>query len=175
MRTVRTVLTLAVALLIAQPLMAAKERKERKEPREPKAAACPAAQVVDRMAGALTLSEEQKTKIADLKKDFGPKMADARKKADVLTPEQKKARVEAAKAAKDAGKSRKEAQEAIDAATKVTEEQKTKMKEGNQEFEQLRKDLVAKVESLLTPEQKEQIKKARGEKRKGGDEKKPAK
>ena len=93
----RMVLTLAVALLIASPVLAAPKKGEKK-------AVCPAAQAVDQMTRGLTLTDDQKAKLDSIKKEFGPKLTEAMKALDVLTPEQKQAGKDAAKAAKAAGK-----------------------------------------------------------------------
>ena len=60
-----------------------------------------------------------------MKKDFAPKLDEARKKMDVLTPEQKKAREEAVKKATDDGKSRREIRAAGEAAVTLNYKQKS--------------------------------------------------
>lgn len=89
----RTILTLALALLIASPAIALAKGEKKPAP-------CPATQFVNQMTKNLTLTDDQKTKLEGFEKEFGPKMVDAAKAGDVLTPEQKKARHEAEKAAK---------------------------------------------------------------------------
>ena len=119
----RTILTLALALLIASPVFAAKKKAEKKAP-------TPATQAVDNMTKNLTLTDDQQTKLDGIKKEFNPKLADAMKAVDeLLTPEQKKARQEAGKAAKAAGKTGKEAYQAVQDAMKLTPEQKEKVAE----------------------------------------------
>lgn len=164
MRSARVVLTLAVALLMASPLLAGP--KKGGEKKEKKAPQCPAAQRIEKMVAGLTLADDQKAKIGEIGKEFGPKLAEVMKKMDVLTPEQKKAKADAAKAAKAAGKKGKEAQAAIDAAVNLTEEQKAKIAEAKKEMAPLEKDLCEKVTAVLTPEQKEQLKKAKPGKKK---------
>ena len=160
MKTVRMILALAVVLLIAAAPLAAKERGEKKAP------PCPAAAVVDRIVKDLTLTAEQTTKLDELKKEYGPKLMEAAKKGDVLTPEQKKAAADARAAAKAAGKKGKDAAADIDAATKITDEQKAKIADCRKECGALSKELGEKVKAVLTAEQKEQIKKAHDEKKK---------
>ena len=158
MRTVRTVLFLGAALLLACPwLMAADKCKD--PPKGKKAPQCPAAQRVDKMTEGLTLTDDQKAKLGELKKEFGPKLMDAMKKSDVLTPEQKKACGEAMKAAKAAGKDKKEVMQAGEAAAKISDEQKAKMAEAKKALAPLEKELREKAMAVLTSEQQELVKK----------------
>ena len=164
MRSARTVLTLALVLVMATALAAAPKKGKGKKGK--KAPPCPAAQRVDRMLSGVELTDEQKTKLGEIKKEFGPKLMEVMKKMDVLTPEQKKARAAAAKEAKAAGKKGKEAREAIDAAVKMTEEQKDKIAEVRKEMRPLEKELREQVLAVLTDEQKQQVKKPHGGKKK---------
>jgi Spy/CpxP family protein refolding chaperone len=117
-------------------------------------------QRVDRMLKAVTLTDEQKAKVADLKKEYEPKFKElGQKMKGVLTPEQKTARVEAAKAAREAGKSRQDVRAAAEAAMKMTDQQKAKLAEVRKANMSLGKEFRDKVVGLLTPEQKEQLKK----------------
>jgi Spy/CpxP family protein refolding chaperone len=127
---------------------------------------------VDMMVFGLTLTDEQKAKVAELKKEYDPKFTENMTKSQgVLTDEQKKARREAAQKARADGKNRKEMQEAIDAAVKLTPEQKKTQEELKKAGEALTKEVQAKVDSILTAEQKEQQKKMREEmqKRRSGN------
>ena len=111
----------------------------------------------------LNLTDDQKSKLADLKKEYAPKVKEAAGKVEgVITDEQKKARDEAMKTARDAGKKGREVFEAGTAAMKLTDEQKTKLADARKAMETLTKEIREKVTSLLTPEQKEILKKARG-------------
>ena len=159
MRTARIALTLVVALLITCPMLAAVEKCESKC-KGKKAPACPAAQRVDKMVAGLKLTDAQKASLTTVKKEYGPKLMAAMKKMDVKTPEQKKAAAEAAKEAKAAGKKGKELHQAIEAAVKLTDAQKTQLACAKKEMGTLEKDLCKKVMAVLTPEQKEQLKKA---------------
>jgi len=165
MRTARIAVTLALAILIAGPALGAAKKKPEKKPPP-----CPAAQRVEKMLAGLTLTDEQKSELDKVKNEFGPKLVEALKKTDVLTPEQKKARDEAFKAAKAAGKTGKELKEAAEAAVKLSDEQKARLKEARAAVTDLQKELDKRVMSLLTADQKEQLKKKAQEARK-----KPAK
>ena len=153
----RTILTLAVALLIASPAIALAKGEKKPAP-------CPAKQAIDQMTKNLTLTDDQKTKLEGIAKEFGPKMMDAMKAGDVLTKEQKKAAHDAAKDAKAAGKKGKELKQAVDDATKATPEQKSKMDDSAKQLKALQKDLREKVMPVLTPEQQEQLKPKKGKK-----------
>lgn len=154
MRTARIVVTLAVALLIASPLFAAPKKKKKPAP-PPKD---PVAERVDRMVQGLDLSAEQVAKLDEIKKEFGPKLVEALKAADVMTPEQKQAMAEAAKKAKAEGKTPEEAKKAIAEAVKLTDEQKAKQAEARKAVQPLEKELRAKVMEVLTAEQQAKVK-----------------
>lgn len=159
MRAARMVLILAVAVLIASPLLAKEAKKKAAKP-----APCPADQYLTRMLADVTLTAEQKTKIDALKKEFGPKIMEARKKVDaVLTADQKKARGEAMKKAKADGKTGKEAAAAVAAAMKLTDDQKAKQAEAQKAVAALTKELDKAARDLLTAEQKASLKKKAGE------------
>jgi hypothetical protein len=87
----------------------------------------------------ITLSEDQQAKLKALKDEYGPKLAAlTAKQNEILTPEQRTARAEAAKANREAKKSGKEAQEAVNAALKLTDEQKAKWTATQKEMQELR-------------------------------------
>lgn len=153
MKTARMVLALALVMLIASPLMAKKPKKE---------APGPAAVQIDRITKSLTLTDDQKAKLEDLKKEYNPKLADAAKKIDdVLTDDQKKAAKDAEKAAKDAGKKGKEVHQAGEGAVMatLTEDQKTKRIDARKDAKNLEKELRIKVLDVLTADQQDQVKK----------------
>ena len=86
----------------------------------------------------LNLTDEQKSKIEAVQKEYAPKTKELREKMDsILTEDQKKARKEAIEAAKTADEKRGEAYESIRAAVKLTDEQKAKRGEVMKEMERL--------------------------------------
>lgn len=162
MRTVRTGLVLVLALLIAAPLLAG----EKKGKKAPKPAPCPAKAFADRMLKDITLTDEQKAKLGELCKEFGPKLAALNKeKMGILTDEQKKARSAAEKEAKAAGKKGKEMYDAVNAAVKLTDDQKEKTDKINKESAALNKELGGKIRDFLTDDQKAQLKAKAGKKK----------
>jgi Spy/CpxP family protein refolding chaperone len=151
MRVVRVLLVLAVALLMVSPALAQEKKKGKRggAGRDP----------LGMMLRGVTLDDAQKTKVDAIKKDYAPKLAEAAKKADVLTEAQKKARADALKAAQDAGKSRQEIGAAVREAVKLTDDQKKQQTEATQAMQALAKEMRGKVMEILTPEQKEQVNK----------------
>jgi Spy/CpxP family protein refolding chaperone len=101
----------------------------------------------------LNLTDDQKAKVKELRKEYGPKFKAA---ADsVLTADQKEAREDAVKAAKAEGKKGPEVGKAAMEAVKLTDDQKAKMKEV---MKPLHKEVHEKLMAILTPEQQEQLK-----------------
>jgi Spy/CpxP family protein refolding chaperone len=122
----------------------------------------------------LKLTDDQKAKLEELKKEYAPKeKALTGKREGVLTADQKKARDDARKAAKDAGKSRREIFQAGMEAVKLTDAQKATMADVRKAAGALNKEISEKVNKILTPEQQEILKKARGNRgghrNRGGD------
>jgi Spy/CpxP family protein refolding chaperone len=163
LKAVTTALVLIVSLVFVADLSAAK--KDRRHNGQP--GGQPNFSRIDMMVRGLTLTEEQKTKVADLKKVYDPKLKENRTKFEgLMTEEQKKASKEAMDKARADGKKFKEVWEAGQAAAKFTPEQKAKLEEAKKATDALQKEVREKVMSILTPEQKEQLKKAREEMKK---------
>ena len=141
---VRTLFTLALAVVIASPLLAAEGKKGKKGAK----AHDPAEQVLKSLEKA-ELTADQVAKIKELAAACAEKCKAVQAKA-ALTDEQKKARQEAQAKAKADGKKGKEAQEAVMAAMNLTEAQKAAMKEEAELHAGLKKEAVA----LLTADQK---------------------
>ncbi len=163
MRTARIAVGLAVVILATSTVLAAPKNEGKKEKKAPP---CPAAQRAEKMLEGVTLTDEQKTKLQALNAEYGPKLTEALKTADVLTPEQKKVRAEVMKDAKASGKKGKELAAEIEAKVKLTDDQKAKQAEAKKAVASLEKEFLAKVAELLTDEQKAQLKKP--EKKKAG-------
>jgi Spy/CpxP family protein refolding chaperone len=110
----------------------------------------------------VTLTDEQKTKVAELKKVYDPKFKQAREKLDtILTDEQKKMKQEA----KEAGKNPKDLWKIL----KLTDDQMAKLKEGQKALQTLRKEAREKAMDILTPEQKKQLQKTMIDRMRKGD------
>jgi hypothetical protein len=137
-----------VAALIAVPGSQGQEKKKKKD------ASAGIKKKLDDAELPADLLEKAK-KVVD---EHAPKIAEAQAAVDsILTDEQKKARSAAQKAAKDAGKKGREAAADVEAALKLTDEQKDKMKEAS---DALTKATAARNEALgalLTDEQKQKV------------------
>jgi hypothetical protein len=114
----------------------------------------------------IELSEEQKTKLADIEKKFSEKWKAAQDKAQ-LTEEQRRARREASQKARQEGKQGEELRAAVNAAVSLTDDQK----KGQEEATALRKEIGEAVQGILTDEQKARLKELREQRgrRGGGD------
>lgn len=124
----------------------------------------------------IELTEEQKTKVAALEKEYGPKMKELREKLNkIMTEEQKKARLDVMKEAREKGKEGKkgkELAEAIKSAMKLTEEQQKTYDEADKKIVALRQEILEKVKPLLTDEQKAKLpQRAAAGKKKSADKK----
>ena len=178
----RSIITLSLALLLVAPLAAADKQKEAKKRPAPSGRFVAAFLPKEIQT---TLTEEQKEKITALGKEFGPKLAEiAKKRAGILTDEQKHAQAHAMKAAIEAGKKGREMMDAVKAAVQLTDEQKQQMKDLQKEATPLQTEVRKKVIALLTDEQKAKLpkrpakkeahaeNKAKGEKKNAKEEKK---
>ena len=107
----------------------------------------------------IELTADQKTKVEALNKEFGPKLAECRKKAaSIITADQKKVRTEATKKAKADGKKGKELRAAVNAAVAITADQKAQQAECKKVMGALQKQIKTQFAALLTDEQKAKIK-----------------
>lgn len=100
----------------------------------------------------LDLTEEQKAKVVELRKEFGPKLAELTK-AVGLTKEDREARMAAQKEAKEKGLKGKEMRDYVAAKAPLTDEQK----EAQKAVMQLNGKIREKLASILTDEQKEKL------------------
>jgi Spy/CpxP family protein refolding chaperone len=156
MKTLRIVLMVVVALLIASPLMAAEGKKGRGGPRGE------GGFDIFRMYERLDLNDKQKEQLAEIKKEFEGKLKELGEKARP-NEEQRKALEEA----KTSGKSRDEVRKIME--EKSTDAQKAARKEIGEVMTKIRD----KVKAILTDEQVKKLEEfgKRGPGRRGGDKK----
>jgi Spy/CpxP family protein refolding chaperone len=164
MKTVRSVLAV-VACLTMVGILAAAEGEKPGGRRGPGAGGPgrgdPTARI-DFMVRGLDLTDAQKAKIEDIKKEFAPKLKAAQEKSEsILTDEQKKARTEVYQKARESREGFQNLRETAEKAMKLTDEQKKQRDEARKASEELNKALMDKVTDVLTPEQKEKLQKAR--------------
>ena len=147
MKKTLAILTACVlAVSFVAPVMAA-DKKKKKAPTAVK------------VPMGIELTADQKTKLDALNKEFGPKLAECRKKAaGIITADQKKARAEAVKKAKADGKKGKEVQAAANAAVAITADQKKLQAETKKAMGALNKEIRTQFAALLTDEQKAKLK-----------------
>ena len=139
----------ALASLVAADA-AAQDKKSRKQ-------GDPAAQIKKRLVAA-ELPADVLEKCNKLIAEHGPKLKEAQAKVDaVLTAEQKQARAAAQKAAKQASKKRKEAAAEVEAAAKLTDEQKTKLAAAQSELKSAQTALQTALRGALTTEQQQKV------------------
>lgn len=164
----KCLLSIGLAAFLLAPVMAEDAKAKRAKPNARKEQ--PAVQLPKE----ITLTDEQKTKVAELEKEYAPKMKELREKLDkTMTEEQKKARLEVMKEAREKGKEGrkgKELQQAIKDAMKLSEEQQKSYDEADKKLIALRQEILEKVKPLLTDEQKAKLPQ-RPERKKGKDRK----
>lgn len=167
----KCLLSLSLAAFLLSPVMAEDAKAKKAKPNARKEQ--PAVQLPKE----ITLTDEQKTKVAELEKEYAPKMKELREKLDkVMTEEQKKARLDVMKEAREKAKDNKEAKrgkelaQAIKDAMKLSEEQQKSYDETDKKIVALRQEILEKVKPLLTDEQKEKLPK-RPERKKATDKK----
>lgn len=129
----------------------------------------PAAGLLKKVDSLTDLTDEQKEKIAAIKKEHEPKLRAAQEKVNAsLTREQRQARTEAQKAARQAGKKGKEAQAEAIAAMKLTDEQKKEFEAAQKEMDQAQAAFRSDLGEVLSDEQKAAagLKSGKGKKKK---------
>lgn len=172
----KCLLSLGLAAFLIAPAFA-----EDAKPKKNRPAAARKEQPAVQLPKEITLTDEQKTKVAEIEKEYAPKMKELREKLDkVMTEEQKQARLNVMKEAREKAKDKdakdakrgKELQQAIKDAMKLSEEQQKKYDETDKQIVALRQEILEKVKPILTDEQKEKLPKR--PERKPGKNKKAA-
>lgn len=153
MKVIQAALTLLVAVAVTAGAQGDEVRQKGKGKRQAKA---PSA--TQRLVADLDLTAEQKEKVAAIDKKFAGKLTELQKKETaLLTADQKKARTEVQKANREAKKTGAEARKAVDAALKLTEEQKTQMAEIRKARLAVTTEVRAALKDVLTAEQLEKL------------------
>jgi hypothetical protein len=150
--------SLALALFGVLALLAGPATADEKKA-EPKKGAAKASDAAFNFPKQVQLTDDQKAKLEELKKEYGPKLdaIDARVGA-IMTPERRKTEAEARKKAAADGKKGKEVAEAVSAALNLPAEDQAKRKEASAEKAKLMKEINPKKMALLTDDQKAQLK-----------------
>jgi len=152
----KCLLSLAVVAFLIAPAFA-----EDAKPKKNRPTATRKEQPAVQLPKEITLTDEQKTKVAEVEKEYAPKMKELREKLDkVMTEEQKKARLDVMKEHREKekdGKKGKELAQAIKEAMKLSEEQQKRYDETNKQIVTLRHEILDKVRPLLSEEQKAKL------------------
>ncbi|HEY2415785.1 MAG TPA: hypothetical protein VGI40_26330 [Pirellulaceae bacterium] len=140
-------LLILAALAIATPAFAAKKNKDKGKD--------PAASIKKKLDSA-DLPSEVREKVNKVLADDSPKLKEAQAKIDaILTSDQKQAKRTVAKEAKSSGAKRKDLQASLDAALKLTAEQKSKLSSAESDLKSAQATLTSDLRAVLTPEQAE--------------------
>jgi hypothetical protein len=146
---VRTVVALSLVVLLAAFARAEDKKAGKKKPKKEPAPAIS-------FPKKIKLDEKQQAALTALNAEYGPQLKALNMRENkILTPERRKAGNQAAKAAKAEGK---KVGPAVEAAWKLSAEEKTQLKEIRTERGKLNKEINKKKMALLTAEQKEQLK-----------------
>ena len=117
------------------------------------------------------LSEDQQSKVDELRQKYVPKLNEIQQKQrNLYTEEQRRTRGEAIQAARDAGKEGRKLRAAIDEAVQLTDEQNKQETALQKEQTDLLAQIQGELRSLLTPEQQRQL----GRQRRGDAQRQPA-
>jgi hypothetical protein len=123
------------------------------KPRKKDRRSDPTARVKKKLEAA-ELPSEAMEKANKVLAEHSPKLKEAQGKVDaILTNEQKAAQRQAQKDAKTAGKKGKELRSAVDAALKLTSEQKSKLESAKKELATAQAALTRDLQGALTSEQ----------------------
>jgi Spy/CpxP family protein refolding chaperone len=105
------------------------------------------------------LTDEQKAKLDELRKEYQPKLDALHTRFEALmTPERRKAMEDAHKKAEAAGQKGKEAHDAVMKALKLSPAEQAKVDQLHAEGQQLMKEIEQHKMALLTDKQREQLK-----------------
>ena len=137
---------LITILALSPSLAAGKKNKDKRD----------ATTAIKKKLSAADLPADVREKVNKVLTDDSPKLKDAQAKVDaILTTEQKQARQQAQKEAKANGTKRKQAQALIDAAMKLTSEQRSKLSAAESELKSAQAALMKDLQAVLTAEQME--------------------
>ena len=172
MKLTRALCTLALSALLAAPALAqekkpadpakpAVQKPSAKKPggqRQRGARQVAAVNKFFQLPAAVKLTEEQQEQVSALKKEFLPEARELQRKQNaLLTDEQKQARRKTVEELRDSDKKGRERQQAIQAALKLTPEQKQQQSELQAAQKALQARVDTKLHALLTDEQKAQL------------------
>ena len=146
-------LSMTLTLILAGMALSQERRKKDTERAQPQAAF----QQVFTLRG-VEFSPSQQAQVEELRKKYTPQLIEIQKKyGGILTDEQRQAQREAFRAAREAGKKDAELRQAVEAAVKLTDEQKDQQAKLQQERNTLFAKIQEELRALLTDEQRKQL------------------
>lgn len=158
MKTFRNLVCLSLMAAVACSAVA--DEKEKKGKGKKGARKAPSA--TQQLLSKIELDDEQKTAVAAIDKQFAEKFTAIRQAvSDVLTDGQKKTQRTMQKAAREAGKKPQESRKEIEAALKLSDEQKAKQKAAQANKQKLNAEIIAALKKILTEEQQAKLPKLR--------------
>ncbi len=175
MRTVKVVLALALTVILTTGAVAQEtQKKGKRAPLHPFSSAMMKFDVAHQALTKVELNDKQKEQLNKLHESTNPKLGDVLKKVTEIVGEEKmKAAGEAAKEAKEAGKNPRQVVLAMEKACPLSDEQSEKLTALAKDVNKLHREMMKEVNSMLTDDQKEVLKKAmtpaRGGKKKKAD------
>jgi len=106
----------------------------------------------------IEFSPSQQAQVAELRKKYTPQLIEIQKNyGGILTDEQRQAQREAFRAARETGKQDAEVRKAVEAAIKLTDEQKEKQAQIQKERAELFAKIQEELRAVLTDEQRKQL------------------
>jgi Spy/CpxP family protein refolding chaperone len=171
----RLVLTLAVAAILVAPLAAQEGKKKKKKGKKKAQQTAPAF----RIPNTIQLDEGQEKKLAELRKQYTPKLQSLNEeRQQIVSREKMQEANRARREARQAGKNRREVNDAFVNALGLSDDQKTKWEGLQKKQQELNQEVRGKIAEFLTAEQKESFnigkKKAKKKGKKKGKKKKNA-
>ena len=149
------VLSVALTLTIAGTILSQERRRQDTERAQQRQQA--AVQPGFTLRG-VEFTEDQKVEVEKLRKKYMPQLMDIEgKHSSILTDEQRQSQRTALQAAREAGKQATALREAVDAAVKLTDEQKKTLATIRKERDDLLAQIQDELRSLLTDDQRKQL------------------
>ena len=148
-------LSVTLTLTIASTVLSQEPRKQDAERAQQRQQA--AFEQVFTLRG-IEFSQSQQAQVEELRKKYTPQLIEIQQKyGSILTDEQRQAQREAFRAAREAGKQDAELRKAVEAAVKLTDEQKDQQAKIQQERGTLFAKIQEELRALLTDEQRKQL------------------
>ena len=168
MKTAKVVLALGLTMILATGAVAQEKKKGKRAQLHPFSMAMVKFEAVHNALKKVELTDAQNEQLKKLHESMNPKLADLMKKVTAIVGEEKmKAAGEAAKQAKEAGKNPRQVALVVEKACSLSDEQSEKLTALAKDLNKIQRDMMKQVNSMLTDDQKEVMKKAMAPTRRG--------